>query len=388
MIYKYQLIILGTVTEKCSSIITLFYSKIEELHLQKEFYKTIYSANVESGYIGNQPTFVIYFGNQDGRFEDVELVSKMLKEGNIVLPLFNDDFSKEIPAVLSNQNGLKYTNSENDKVVNLILESFGKLRNSRKVFISYKRDESTSVAIQLYEALEKSNFDVFLDTHSIKQGEPFQDELWHRMTDCDVIVLLNTPNFLKSEWCEKEIAEASVKQIGVVQLIWPIHNLERMAEVCYPIQLTSEDFTDKVYDDKNKSKLIDATITTIVQQVESVRARNLASRQDNLITEFMNIARKHGKTVNIQPERFITEELSNNKRRVFIPSVGIPQSIDCDQSSALKKEIKEFSIDEVYLIYDDVRIREKWLKHLNYLNEYLDVKTIKKQEFDKWLLIN
>ena len=61
------------------------------------------------------------------------------------------------------------------------------------------------------EALERNNFDVFLDTHSIKQGEPFQEELWHRMTDCDVIVLLNTKGFLERKWCKKEIAEANAK---------------------------------------------------------------------------------------------------------------------------------------------------------------------------------
>ena len=62
--------------------------------------------------------------------------------------------------------------------------------------------------------------------------------------------------------------------------------------------------------------------------------------------------------------------------------------MDYNQSSVLKKEIKEYSIDEVYLIYDNVRIREKWLKHLEYLNEYLDVRTIKKQDFDLWLQKN
>lgn len=388
MEYKYQVILIGTLIPISDDIIKLFYQKLRELNLQESFYKVIDSSNIEKEYMGNQPTYVLYFGNPDGKHEDVEWAEKLMKDGNIVLPIFFDSFSKEIPGILGNQNALKYSDSLNDKIVDLILESFGKLRNTRKIFISYKRDESTSVAIQLYEALEKSNFDVFLDTHSIKQGEPFQDELWHRMTDCDVILLLNTNKFLESEWCEKEIAEASVKQIGVVQLIWPEHKLEKMAEICFPISLKKEDFFNDIYNDKDISKLIDKTVTYVIQQVESVRARNLASRQDNLITEFLNAAHKNGKTVNIQPERFITEELGNNKRRIFIPSVGIPQSIDCNQSSELKKEIKEFSVDEVYLIYDDVRIREKWLRHLNYLNEYLDVKTIKKQEFDLWLQKN
>ncbi|WP_407498463.1 toll/interleukin-1 receptor domain-containing protein [Elizabethkingia anophelis] len=388
MEYKYQVILLGTLTRLGDELINLFYEKLQELNLLKSSYKAIYSSNFESDYKGNQPTFVLYFGNKEGDHVDVDLVDKLLKDANIVLPIYYNSFSKEIPEILSNQNGIKYEELHREKIVNLILESFGKLRNTRKVFISYKRNESTSVAIQLYEALEKNNFDVFLDTHSIKQGEPFQDELWHRMTDCDVIVLLNTPNFLESEWCEKEIAEASVKQIGIIQLIWPKHKLERMAEVCFPLELNGINFIDSIFDDKDISKLTISTVNTIVNMVESVRARNLASRQDNLITEFINIARKNGKKVNIQPERFITEELGDEKRRIFIPTVGIPQSIDCNQSSELKKEIKEYHVDEVYLIYDDVRIRKKWLNHLKYLNIYLDVKTIKKQEFDIWLKEN
>lgn len=384
MPYVYQIVLLGNVTEVADDIIKLLFERIGELNLQPDFYKIIRSPEVDKEYKGNQPAFVLYFGNETDQ-KDIDIVDRLLKDGNIVLPIFWTSFKKEIPEALENQNGLLYDSSLNDKIVNLILEAFGKLRNTRKVFISYKRDESTSVAIQLYEALEKNNFDVFLDTHSIKQGEPFQDELWHRMTDCDVIVILNTKKFLTSQWCEKEIAEASVKQIGVIQLVWPEHSLESMAHLCYPTLLKPEDFEGGLFDDKDSSKLTPEILKLIIQRVESIRARNLAARQDNLITEFLNVARKFGKRVNLQPERFITEEVAEKKRRIFIPSVGIPQSIDCNQSSELKKEITEYSVDEVYLIFDDVRIRERWLKHLEYLNEYLDVKTIKKQEFDTWL---
>lgn len=388
MDFKYQLILLGSFDGNENEITDLFLKRLEELNLQKEFYQIVYSRDFDSEYKGNQPTYTIYFGNQSGDFEDVEKIKILMAEGNIVLPIFYNSFSSEIPEILKNQNGLKYDATQKDKIVNLILESFGKLRNTRKVFISYRRDESTSVAIQLYEALERNNFDVFLDTHSIKQGEPFQEELWYRMTDCDVIVLLNTEGFLERKWCKEEIAEANVKQIGVLQLVWPNHSLEKMAEVCFPIQLKSEDFVDNIYSNKDSSKLIDSIVLSIVQKTESIRARNLAARQDSLISEFLNLARKNGKSVNVQPERFITEEIAEKKRRIFIPSVGIPQSIDYNQSSELKKEIKEFSVDDIYLIYDDVRIREKWLRHLEYLNEYLDVKTIKKQEFDLWLKSN
>ncbi|MBK9258044.1 MAG: toll/interleukin-1 receptor domain-containing protein [Saprospiraceae bacterium] len=388
MEFKYQLILLGSYNGTENEITDLFYKRLEELRLQKDFYQIVYSNDFETEYKGNQPTYTIYLGSQSGSFQDLDKVEKLLKEGNIVLPIFYNSFSAEIPKILENQNGLKYDATQTDKIVNLTLESFGRLRNTRKVFISYRRDESTSVAIQLYEALERNNFDVFLDTHSIKQGEPFQEELWHRMTDCDVIVLLNTEGFLERRWCKEEIAEASVKQIGVLQLVWPNHKLEKMAEVCIPINLKDEDFIDSKFSDKDLSKLTQEKVLEIVQQTESLRARNLAARQDSLITNFLSIAKKYGKTMSVQPQRFITEDIAKDKRRIFIPSVGIPQSTDYNQSSELKKEIKEYDVEEVYLIYDNVRIREKWLKHLDYLNEWLDVETIKKQEFEVWLKNN
>lgn len=385
---KYQIIFLGTLNDATQQIEELLFKEIEELKLPKEFYKIIRKSEVETQYKENQPTYALYFGNLEGMHEDVGIAKQLLEDGNAILPIFYNSFGTEIPSILENQNGLEYNSTKNIKAVNLILESFGKLRNTRKVFVSYKRDESTSVAIQLYEALERNNFDVFLDTHSIKQGEPFQDELWHRMADCDVIVLLNTPGFLDSRWCKEEIAEASAKQIGVVQLIWPYHKLNSSSEFCFPIQLQETDFEENVFHDKDRSKLKKGFVDELVMKVESIRARNLAARQDNLILEFTNLATKHGKKVNLQPERFITQDLGDNRRRIFIPLVGIPQSIDCNQTEELRKEINNYEIESIHLLFDDIRIRDKWLKHLEWLNNYLDVKTLKKQNFDKWLQLN
>lgn len=388
MRYKYQLILLGTVGSLADELLNLFFQKIDELHLSKDSFVVITKGNFTTDYRANQPAYTFYFGDVAGVFKDVPIIENLIKDGSLILPIYYDSFFTEIPKVLENQNGLKYNKAQNDKIVDLALESFGKLRNTRKVFISYMRNESTSIAIQLYEALERNNFDVFLDTHSIKQGEPFQEELWHRMSDCDVIVLLNTPNFFTRHWCKEEFAEAGAKQIGVIQLIWPNHTLDNTSHICFPFQLSDTNFIDRVYDDKDKSKFTVSYLSELVKEVESVRARNLASRQDSLITEFSSLATKYGKKVNVQPERFITEELSNKKRRIFIPLVGIPQSLDCNQSEELKKEITQFEVEDVFLIYDNIRIRQKWIKHLDWLNGYLKVQTLKKQEFDTWLAKN
>src|SRR5690606_14939827 len=150
--------------------------------------------------------------------------------------------------------------------------------------------------------------------------------------------------------------------------------------------LIEDDFIDNLYNDKDKSKFIADFVGKIIQEVESVRARNLAARQDNLITEFRNIAEKNGRTVTVQPERFLTEDLSDGKRIIYIPTIGIPQSTNC-QSAEIKKELLGYDDVSIRLIYDDLRIRDKWLEHLDWLNDNFkkDIKTLKKQEFELWL---
>jgi len=60
------------------------------------------------------------------------------------------------------------------------------------VFVSYRRDESRTGAVQLHDELSARGGDVFLDTHDIIPGDLFQEMLWHRLADCDVVIMLGT----------------------------------------------------------------------------------------------------------------------------------------------------------------------------------------------------
>ncbi|WP_026811124.1 toll/interleukin-1 receptor domain-containing protein [Arenibacter latericius] len=387
MKYKYQLITLGSNVPERQIIIDQIRVELRNLKLPEEFIKVIPASSIEDEYEGNQPAFALYFGDTSSDFKDLDVTQKLLKDGTMILPIFYDSFETDIPCVLENQNAVKYSENELNRITNVVLEAFELLRGTRKVFISYRRAESTAVAIQLYEALESYNFDVFLDTHSIQKGEPFQDELWHRMTDCDVIVLLNTPGFLESHWCKEEFAEASAKQIGIVQLVWPNHqikDIDKSSYISYPIQLTEDDFINKESD--STGRFIETMVERVLTEVESVRARNLAARQDNLITEFRNIAEKNKRKVTVQPEKILTEDLPNGEHIIYIPTIGIPQSTSC-QSAEIKKELMGYDEVSIRLIYDDLRIRDKWLKHLEWLNDNFrkDIKTLKKQDFELWL---
>lgn len=383
MRYKYQLILLGENKTLFDEIKLGLAEKFDELKLITDLIKIITKDNITE-YSAGQPAYVIYSGNKKNLDDDtLEIIKKQKLDGNTILPIFINSFGDEMPDELKNQNGLQFDNNIN-RICNLVLEGFELLRKNRKIFISYKRTESSNVAIQLYEALEKNNFDVFLDTHSIDKGEEFQEELWHRMTDCDVILMLNTKGFLESEWCEYELEKAHLKRIGIVHLIWPDNDFQNFAQLAHSIKLKSSDFDKPLFSDLAKGRLEIDKLNETIDLIESVRARNLAARQDALITEFIEAANYNKVEVNLQFSRYITENLSDGKRRIYIPTIGVPQSINCFNSEKLIAKIEKGEIHSIHLIYDEMSIRDYWLEHLDWLNEHLTIQTIKKQNFNKW----
>lgn len=381
MRYRYQLILLGENEELFNKIKAEVAERFDELKLVQDLLKIITKENIFD-YTGAEPAYVIYSGHKDKLDKVTEEIIKNQKlDGNVILPIFLNDFGKEMPDLLFNQNGLKYENNIK-KITNLILEGFELLRKSRKIFISYRRDESSDIAIQLYELLEKNNFDVFLDTHSVDKGEDFQEELWHRMTDCDVVLMLNTKGFIKKHWCKQELEKAHLKRIGIVHLIWPDSDFDDFAHLAYSKKLTNSDFDKPLFSDLSKGRLKGGILNEIINLVESTRARNLASRQDSLITEFTQAAHNNHVDVNLQYSRYITQDLVGGKRIVYIPTVGVPQSINCHNSEKLISKIEKNQIDSIHLIYDEMSIRDYWLEHLGWLNNYLKIRTIKKQDFN------
>lgn len=387
MTTKYQIIKIGAKNAFYKEVLDAFYLHIVELGLSKDSIIEIDESNFHAEYKRNAPAFCLYFGRKSGSFKNIDLLKTLIKDAILILPIASDlmKFNYQIPKELRNVNGIELANiNDIEKLASCILEGLSLLRLSRRLFISYKRDESSTVAIQLFEQLEKNGFDVFLDTHSIRPGEPFQEELWQRMADTDVVVLLNTPGFLNSNWTTQELAKANSMSIGILQVIWPTHKLERDAELSIPMQLSDSDFGNSKFHEPT-SYLTTSTISKIVNQVESLRARSLASRQDNIITEFISSSNNVGKKADLQSEKFITVKRSDGKEVVIIPTVGVPQAFIYNQSEELVARIKSKNVAGAYLLFDHRNIREKWLNHLVWLDNYLPIKTIKIVDAEKWL---
>ena len=384
---RYQLILIGNSSPYEGKIVDALHLHLTELGIDKSYLIKIDEHNFSTEYKSNAPTFCIYFGNTAGNFKNVNLLDILLSDAALILPVVNalSTFNNSTPTQIHKINGFELASEmQVESLVNLILEGLGLLRITRRLFISYRRTESSLVAMQLYEQLEKNGFDVFLDTHSVRPGEPFQDELWHRLADTDIVVLLNTPGFLTSEWTREELAKANAMQIGILQLLWPSHKMEVTAALSIPFKLEDSDFGNGKFVD-SKSYLIDDTINKIVEQSEFLRARSLAARQDNLITEFMKAAGRVGKSANLQPQKYIKTNKKNGDDIILIPTVGVPQAFGYNKSEERIDTLKLAKKPEIWLLFDHINIRDNWLKHLDWLDKHLPIRTLRITNAETWL---
>jgi hypothetical protein len=389
----YQFILLGdTGCEACQKVKDRFFELLAERGLDGSIVAVLDGAQTitpleAGGYDSRKPTFAYYFGKQDHGDKDLEALQKLMGNGDAVFPVFftEGQFQQEIPAVLHPINGKLYTDGLLDSIVNVAFEELRLLRKIRRVFISYKRSDSAAIANQLYDVLSRHQFDVFLDTYSIRGAADFQAELHHRITDSDVLIQLNSPNFMDSDWCKEEISEANARQVGVLQLNWPEVDSGAANQLCTIRNIKTEFFNNgnQIGDD---ATLKADVLEDIAMKVEALRARNIAARQDGLTAEFVKEAERQGRAIVKEP-MFLVEQRQNGKLWYYIPIIGVPQSMDCYESQEMLKQWlpKDKMPEKVSLIYDDMRILPKWIAHLDWMREYLIVKTIKKREFELWL---
>ena len=389
----YQFILLGdTGCEACQKVKDRFFELLAERGLDGSIVAVLDGAQTitpleAGGYDSRKPTFAYYFGKQDHGDKDLEALQKLMGNGDAVFPVFftEGQFQQEIPAVLHPINGKLYTDGLLDSIVNVAFEELRLLRKIRRVFISYKRSDSAAIANQLYDVLSRHQFDVFLDTYSIRGAADFQAELHHRITDSDVLIQLNSPNFMDSDWCKEEISEANARQVGVLQLNWPEVDSGAANQLCTIRNIKTEFFNNgnQIGDD---ATLKADVLEDIAMKVEALRARNIAARQDGLTAEFVKEAERQGRAIVKEP-MFLVEQRQNGKLWYYIPIIGVPQSMDCYESQEMLKQWlpKDKMPEKVSLIYDYMRIFPKWIAHLDWMREYLIVKTIKKREFELWL---
>lgn len=327
------------------------------------------------------PAVCAYFGDNLPAPDWVQPVLVDLEASGIpILPIVDDfkDFTRQIPEELCKFNGcaLNQSHGNMDAVVAILLENLDLLRKQRHVFISYRRQESRGVAIQLYEGLDAAGFVVFLDTNSIRGSEPFQDELWHRLSNVDLVVVLDSPGFLDSRWTEQELAETNAKRIGIVQVVWPTSELQSRSALAKIELLTQTDFQGGVCRGNEMDQLTESAIQRIVLVVEAHRARSVGARHQRLVGEFCSEVEAAGFQAQMHWRRYLIVEGLTRGRVVAVPAIGVPDATVYYDADMLISGFDDLTGLETIVLYDHINIRERHLQHLAWLENSPRIKGV------------
>ena len=383
----YQLILLGPMAGDAKKNVALsaaFKARIAELGLDPQVDLEILISPAGGNINWSGAPVAIWLGKPDdeGSQSDRELLDRLLDLPAPVFPVVEDlsHFTKAVPPKLKPFNGVEWlTATQLPKLVADLLRAMRLTRVQRKAFISYKRDKTLGVARQLFAELAHRGYQPFLDTASVPSAADFQETLWTRMADVDLVILLDAPGTLDSNWVYLELNRAHALSLAVLQLVWPTpRGMSKQftgspgTEFCerYPLDttnFTADPMTPGAELDRN-------VVEKVAAAAEEARIRSLFYRRKKVVGEVMDQAARHSLSVKHYPpdaQRYPSgaiELLRNNKEIGWvIPLVGLPDALAIFDHETLLKPATDW---KPYVIaYDGLGISPDWAKHIDWLNE-------------------
>jgi len=367
----YQVVVLGAgVAEHAAKLRALISKRVSELAEDLPSALRFFGPDDVHELSATSPAVAVYLGGVP--IADDVAAERLRADSIPVLPVVADykHYKAWTPESLHAVNGSDMNWDEPDmtEIVNKVLENLSLLRRERRLFISYRREESLEVAHQLRVAFDDAGYDTFLDLSSVPKGDDFQAVLWHRLLDSDVVVVLDTPNFLESYWAEQEIAKATAASVGMLRVAWPGVARVRKGELAWPLQLALNDLKDPI--------LTKEAVKRIVTATEALRARNLAARYTNLVREFCKAAEGAGAEVVVQPERFVMVRRADGRRIAVVPTVGMPDARRYHEAS-MRFPVAGEMAEEAWLLYDNLGMQAEWTLFLDWLDDHLPVKGLR-----------
>lgn len=235
----------------------------------------------------------VFLASDDKPAADVvTCVDAWLAVGTVVVPQVDPEasFKLVVPKALQAINALLWDGvgeCPRTLVVD-ILRFAGLAEEERAIFISYKRTDSRGVAEQLWEALSKRGFKVFLDQYSVDRGLDFQKELKWELREKSMVLLLESKNILDSKWVMEEVLYAMNHKLGLLSACWESVAGDKNRRVDqvptgYRTILKSDELSGK----GENAVLTDARLADLLDEVERVHAQAMARRRKELLNGFL-----------------------------------------------------------------------------------------------------
>jgi hypothetical protein len=337
------------------------------------------------------PLVAVYFGGSTQSASSSALLQELLDRFVFVLPVVDttDSYQSKVPDCLHALNGMPVdpADVQMEAIAGRLLEELRLVRRRRAAFISYRRTESRMVASQIFHALEERRYRVFLDTFSVEHGRPFQEALWGRMLDTDVLIFLHTKGALASRWVEEEFARAAQLGIGVLNVIWPGHSPAGATAIGEQYLLDRGDFRSGALLEVEDAELLPGVIDRLATSVEAIRARATADRRRRVVGAFCSRVLAFVRRTGVSEIHTVAfpdhlELHFGHRRSVRVyPILGHPDSLIAREASDACAALDQ----KGYLVFDPNGIDPETAGHLRWLNKYLPVQSFSIAEAEEWI---
>ena len=199
------------------------------------------------------------------------------QSGLPIIPVIRStaDLGNALPVELSRRNVMHWGGAPGE-IVPTILAQSGLTAEEFKIFISYRQDDATALANQLFHALSEQKFDVFLDRFSGSPGQDFVVQLTEALAEMSFLLVLESSDIRQSSWTTYEINFAKSHELGLLALTMPggdrltdlMGNDRRHAPGKSAFTSTGTD-----------AELQDAPLSELVNRVKQEHGRSFVSRR-------------------------------------------------------------------------------------------------------------
>ena len=271
---------------------------------------------------------VLYLGNKAGSTSNVvnSTLDTALKHAISVLPVIRESdpgsVAEKLPKSVKLLNAVDW-DEDRDRALVALRQMLGLEEAERKVFISYYREETTEVAVQLYDALSRRNFDVFLDRFSVSPGADFPEELDQELAGKAFVVLLESPGVQESRWIQHEISYALSHRIGILAVAMPSveSGSVSLVDEAFRLRLCSTDFS-------GNSQLTDESLERILSKIELRHAQALRRRREQLLGSLREKLLQDGGCCRPVDDWAVVASVSGGGRSVFLLTPRPPSPRD------------------------------------------------------------
>ena len=334
-----------------------------------------------------------------GEVEHIEALESLLAMGVAPLPLVEslEVFTKKIPKSLQSINGIAWDDA---RLIGDILKAFGLTRQLRQAFVSYKRSDSAGIARQLAHTLFDRGYQVFLDTASVERGVAFQEVLHDRLANIDLVILLDSPHALDSVWVHEELDMVNQLGLGVLQLAWTVPDPGDPSGVRL-LATPGTEFSFRYgleprhFEDPSHTIGLDATLNAEalkeIADCAEQGAHSLPWRRRMRVVSYLRAeASRLDLEVNVQPAGPVEILRQGQVISTALPIIGLPDaSVIYEQERRLREgkgcptPVRDFGACRV--LFDGLGILDERIKQLSWLNDNLQLKTLRTELLKDWL---